>query len=212
MHPTDKYRSFRQLVAVEKEGSSFQIRMKCVSPRIAIIVPHGGGIEAGTSELAGALAANDFSLYCFEGLKANGNHDLHITSTRFDEPKCIKLVEQSQIVVVIHGCGGKSETVYVGGRDENLKTKLIHAIQMAGINAVRDNTRHRGNDPRNICNKGTSQRGVQLELTEALRQKMFKSLYRNDRKRMTSRFNRFISCVREALLEVNTVESSKLLT
>jgi phage replication-related protein YjqB (UPF0714/DUF867 family) len=53
---------------------------------VAVIAPHGGGIEPGTSELATAIAGDDFSLYLFEGLKSAGNGELHITSTNFDEP------------------------------------------------------------------------------------------------------------------------------
>jgi phage replication-related protein YjqB (UPF0714/DUF867 family) len=70
----------------------------------ALIAPHGGGIEPGTSEVADAIAATDFSFYAFEGIKADGNRrDLHITSRRFDEPRCVDLVKASPQVISIHG-------------------------------------------------------------------------------------------------------------
>ena len=38
------------------------------------------------SEIRNEVSKN-YSLYLFEGLKSSGNKDLHITSTRFDEPR-----------------------------------------------------------------------------------------------------------------------------
>jgi phage replication-related protein YjqB (UPF0714/DUF867 family) len=67
------------------------------------VAPHGGGIEPGTSELADAIAGSDLSFYTFEGLKSSGNTDLHITSTRFDEPMCLTLLASSSVVVTLHG-------------------------------------------------------------------------------------------------------------
>jgi phage replication-related protein YjqB (UPF0714/DUF867 family) len=52
---------------------------------VCIIAPHGGKIEKWTSEIATALAGDDYNLYLFEGLKRAKNRDLHITSSRFDE-------------------------------------------------------------------------------------------------------------------------------
>jgi Poly-gamma-glutamate hydrolase len=72
-------------------------------PKFALVAPHGGGIEPGTSELADAIAGSDLSFYTFEGLKSSGNTDLHITSTRFDEPMCLTLLASSSVVVTLHG-------------------------------------------------------------------------------------------------------------
>jgi phage replication-related protein YjqB (UPF0714/DUF867 family) len=55
---------------------------------VAIIAPHGGKIEPGTSEIAAAIAGDDYSLYRFQGLRDRPREELHITSAKFDEPTC----------------------------------------------------------------------------------------------------------------------------
>jgi poly-gamma-glutamate hydrolase-like protein len=86
----------------------------------ALVAPHGGGIEPGTSELADAIAASDLSFYTFEGLKPSGNTDLHITSTRFDEPMCLTLLASStserksptSYAVRASTCGSTAAAIY----------------------------------------------------------------------------------------------------
>jgi phage replication-related protein YjqB (UPF0714/DUF867 family) len=78
----DRYTSFEDLAKAEVEGQDYQVRLRNVEGgRAVIIAPHGGGIEPGTSEIADAIADNDFSFYAFEGLKAWANGPLHVTST-----------------------------------------------------------------------------------------------------------------------------------
>ena len=84
----DKYPDFATLARNERAGVDFGILVRRARPAFAIVSPHGGGIEPGTSEIADGIAVLDFSYYAFEGLKSQGNSDLHITSTRFDEPMC----------------------------------------------------------------------------------------------------------------------------
>ena len=76
---------------------------------VAIIAPHGGKIERGTSELARAIGGTDYRIYCFEGTKPNNNRDLHITSTNFDEPEGVKLVSACDRVVALHGCAREGD-------------------------------------------------------------------------------------------------------
>ncbi len=38
---------------------------------IAVMAPHGGGIEPGTSEIANRVAGDEHAYYSFEGLKQN---------------------------------------------------------------------------------------------------------------------------------------------
>src|SRR5664279_5723233 len=83
------FSNFRELCLHREDGRDFQIRKKRRDSRVAIIAPHGGAIEPVTSKLAEATAGASFSWYCFEGL--NGNRgNLHITSSNFDEPQCLK--------------------------------------------------------------------------------------------------------------------------
>src|SRR5262245_27313861 len=99
----DKYPNFRTLARHERAGVDFRIVVRAAEPRFAVVAPDGGGIEPGTSEIADAGAGRELSFYAFEGLKPRGNADLHITSTRFDEPLCLSLIGQSGVVVTIHG-------------------------------------------------------------------------------------------------------------
>jgi len=65
--------------------------------QILIFSPHGGGIEIGASELVEAIAGKGLSYYLFEGLRANGNDLLHITSTRFDELGCLRMLSRAAL-------------------------------------------------------------------------------------------------------------------
>ena len=88
------YRSYADLARAQTRGRDYRIvvERRPASP-VAVIAPHGGGIENGTSELARAIAASDFSLYLFEGLRRSRNYTaLHLTSRCFDEPQCLGLI------------------------------------------------------------------------------------------------------------------------
>src|SRR5262245_11150501 len=78
----DKYRNFAALEKHERAGSDYDVLVRRAQDRFAIVAPHGGGIEPGTSELADGVAGLEHSFYTFEGLKTSGNGDLHITATR----------------------------------------------------------------------------------------------------------------------------------
>ena len=82
------YRNFADLSRAQVRGRDYEISVRR-RPRssVAIIAPHGGEIEDGTSEIAAAIAADDHHLYLFEGLRQSRNyHALHLTSHLFDEP------------------------------------------------------------------------------------------------------------------------------
>jgi len=90
---TDIYSTFAELKSAEQEGEAFRVVIrKQEKIKTVIIAPHGGGIEQGTSEIAEKLADKDLSLAMFEGIKRNANRELHITSTNFDEPRCLSIV------------------------------------------------------------------------------------------------------------------------
>ena len=56
-----------------------------------------------------------------------------------------------------------------------------------------------GREPKNVCNRGISRAGVQLELSRAVRKTMFASLTQAGRKKPTARFNVFVNVVRKVL-------------
>jgi hypothetical protein len=77
----NKYGSYAELARCELQGSDYRITA-CARPQspVLIVAPHGGLIEIGTSEIAAAVAGDDYNLFSFEGLKPYGaNRDLHIT-------------------------------------------------------------------------------------------------------------------------------------
>jgi phage replication-related protein YjqB (UPF0714/DUF867 family) len=169
--PRDKYASFAELAAYETEGLDYRVIARPVpGARVAIVAPHGGGIERGTSELARVIAGEDFHLYLFEGLKPRGNFkSLHITSRRFDEPRCADLLRRSETVITIHGCAGLHQAVYLGGLHAPLKATLVEKLLEAGIDARLNGHVFPAIDGDNLCNRGLRGAGVQLELTAGLR-------------------------------------------
>lgn len=170
----DQYHSFAALAAREVKDVHYRIRLTARRSPIAIVAPHGGFIEPGTSELAAAIAGKTHSLYCFESLAMRAKGDgLHITSTRFDEPQALLLAARSDIVVGVHGRknGADASTVWVGGLHEELRDAICAALTDGGFRAkaVADGHPLAGRDPANICNKGRLGAGVQLEVPRALR-------------------------------------------
>jgi phage replication-related protein YjqB (UPF0714/DUF867 family) len=187
----DRYRSFEELAEHEREGFDYQIRSHPRHSPVAVIAPHGGKIEPGTAEIAEAIAGEHFSFYAFEGIKRGRNHDLHLTSTRFDEPECLRLISTAQVVLAVHGlhdAGG--EYVSVGGSHQPLKCALIAALKEAGFDAREDSDpRHSGVLQNNLCNRAAP--GVQLEISRALRHRLQDG---------TTALDEFSGTVRAALL------------
>jgi phage replication-related protein YjqB (UPF0714/DUF867 family) len=199
----DKYPNFEALSRNEVSGVDYRVLVRRAAAAFAVVAPHGGGIEPGTSEIADAIACEAFSFYAFEGLKRAGNAALHITSTHFDEPMCLTLVAQSEVVITIHGEESESdgEGVFLGGLDEQLGPVIGVALQAAGF----DVRKHpdpglQGREAENVCNRGKTGRGVQLELSRAVRKSMFSSLSREGRKQTTARSSAFVCSVRGVLL------------
>ena len=100
---TDQYSRFEALARCEVDGRDFRVRSCQRDGATIVVAPHGGRIEPGTSEIAEAIAGADLSFYAFEGTRSRDNGWLHITSTRFDEPQCLKLIASVERVVTVHG-------------------------------------------------------------------------------------------------------------
>jgi phage replication-related protein YjqB (UPF0714/DUF867 family) len=167
----DAYTSFAGLAKQQVRGIDYEIEVyrRAASP-VAIIAPHGGGIERGTSEIARDIAGEDFNLYVFEGLKSSGNYaTLHLTSRHFDEPACLGLIAHCSFVVAIHVCRGRSEKVLLGGLDHVLKAQIADCLDSTGVKVETHGHRYPAINPNNICNRGRLAKGVQLELTPRLR-------------------------------------------
>jgi len=187
----DRYRGFAELAEREREGIDYQIRSHRRDSQIAVIAPHGGKIEEHTSEIAEAIAGERFSFYAFEGIKRSHNLDLHITSTHFDEPECLSLLESAAITIAVHGLSDvAAEYVCVGGSHGELKQRLIDALKEADFDAREHSGKaHSGASSGNICNHAGP--GVQLEISRALRERLQDG---------TSGLDAFAIAVRRALL------------
>lgn len=164
------YASFAELARNETEGRDFRVRfIDRPGSQAIILAPHGGEIESGTSDIAELAAGEDHSLFCFEGLKPYGeNRRLHITSHRFDHPRCIAMTALRDVVVGIHGCVGEAQ-IFVGGLDAEFANGLAIHLKEAGFTVISDGHRYPGRHPQNICNRGATGRGAQLEVTYDLR-------------------------------------------
>jgi len=162
------YSSFQELADQGIEGRDYQIRIKVRDGPVLVMAPHGGKIEPGTTEIAEAIAESGYSFYSFEGLTME--RDLHIESHLFDEPRALKVVDKAEIVVTVHGqLNREDEFVMVGGLDLTLGSEIKHRLEAAGFKTFPPTEGLRGTDPANICNRGKSKRGVQLEISRRIR-------------------------------------------
>lgn len=170
-NPADNYIGFRDLAKVQVEGSDYRVHVRPnARSSVAVIAPHGGSIEQYTSDIASAVADADFNLYLFEGIRPAGNYAaLHLTSHKFDEPRCLELLSNCDHVIAIHGCRGEKQQALVGGLDEPLKFSLAQAIAGLGIDTRLQGHQFPAVEPKNICNRGRRGVGVQIEMTMALR-------------------------------------------
>lgn len=165
------FHSFKDLARAYRENEDYVITCQTLEASCTgIVAPHGGGIETGTSEIARAIAATDFSLYLFEGIRPKDNfRALHLTSHCFDEPQCLAMLAGCDDVVTVHGCAVEGEVVLVGGLDYELARELHEAISKVGIACQIEGHDFPATHLRNVCNRGARNVGVQLEVSLQLR-------------------------------------------
>jgi phage replication-related protein YjqB (UPF0714/DUF867 family) len=171
----DRYASFSALSRHEREGVDYAIVSEDRHSPVAVIAPHGGYIEPGTTEIARAIAGDRLSFYSFVGLRPGRPHgDLHITSRLFDEPRCLALLAHSEVAIAVHGRTDIDDPllVYLGGLDTALRDRLRETLATKGFEARHDAQRYPGLHARNVCNRGRSGRGVQMELPRSLRRRL----------------------------------------
>ncbi len=170
----DCYDSFAELSKHEKPFRDYHILMRKGPSGIAIMAPHGGRIEFGTAAIAESIAHPEHTFWAFRGIKKGGNRMLHIASTRYDVPGALDVALAAKTVVTIHGCRDRAPAVYVGGRHRELALRIQRSLREAGFDAQRNIRRAlRGESPVNLCNRCSSGKGVQLEITAGLRKRMF---------------------------------------
>lgn len=196
----DKYRSFAELAQEEVEGVDYRIRKRVKKRGWAVMVPHGGGIEPGASEIGNAIAGRRRTFYAFEGLKPSGNGDLHITSTRFDEPQALAIAAKTARIITIHGESSNRRVVFVGGGHAGARKRLKAVLEARGFTVERHMSANLdGVTPSNICNRGSRGAGVQVELSAGLRRQCFQSMSTAGRKVRTAVFRRLVRGIRTFL-------------
>jgi len=173
----DFYSNFRELQLHEQEGQDYRINVSRHWHQVLIIAPHGGKIEPYTSEITQLIAGEDFAWYSFEGINGEDIRRLHITSHNFDEPTLLQALQETRTVMTIHGLkNSMDEFLMIGGLDTIFGSDLRVALQCQGF-IVRDSEQpYRGVRTTNICNRGQSGQGVQLELSFALRRRLFEDV------------------------------------
>jgi phage replication-related protein YjqB (UPF0714/DUF867 family) len=188
----DQYTNFAALAANEKYGIDYRVCLENRGTPIVVLAPHGGWIEPGTSEIAAAIARDDYSIYAFKGLRRRPHGDLHIKSHLFDEPEGLQLVRGAETAIAIHGRAddGDLTTVWLGGRNSAFRDSIRSSLEAAGFVAASAPPGMAGLDPANICNRGTTGGGAQLELPLTLRNELLGN---------PARLRSFVDAVREAM-------------
>lgn len=82
----------------------------------------------------------------------------------------MKLVAGCEVVVTVHGLSGDTVEVQVGGRDIALRARINGNLRRAGFDSrVEAAGQYAGTDPDNICNRGSTGAGAQIEIKAGLR-------------------------------------------
>ena len=167
------------------------------------MAPHGGGIEPGTTDIADIIAGCDYTFYAFNGLKKKGNKILHINSNNFDEALGLKTSKNALITISIHGSKDKTERIHIGGKNQELKQRILYALRTDGYEAAISKVPGlRGIKPENICNRCKSGKGVQLEISRGLREQMFDNLDHRLLRKKRVMFYEFVNTLKKVLLFV----------
>lgn len=165
---TDTYQKFSDLRANAGIDGMFTIELEDRGTKIAFMTPHGGQIEPGTDKIVKILAGTTYTYYTFLG----ANPSQHITSNRFDEPKYLSLLEKVETIITIHGKKGSEEFIMLGGLDENLIQEISSSLTRLGVTIIPPSDDVSGTSPQNMCNRGTSGKGVQIEISRGLRDRL----------------------------------------
>lgn len=181
---SDKYSSMTELEDKTEEGIDWERSTREKNSAVLISAIHGGAIEPGTTEIADLISEKGgFDFYNFKGIKSKNNEELHVTSHHYDEPVLNKLISEKEYALAIHGCKGEDEVVYIGGKDDEIISKLVKNFQKIGVKTEDSPSNLSGVNDNNIINCCKSGAGVQLELTSGLRKKCFKNAKYNKKSR-----------------------------
>ncbi len=169
-----EYINYKELASSQNEGTDYKITLDDHDNDVCIVAPHAGEIEPVTSEIAKAIAKDNYNLYLFEGCLRKDNSRLHITSHKFDEPNALALVKKSQITLGVHGRKDRSDkdTIYLGGLDSEFVSFIATRLEAARVSSQIGGHSFPACSPNNICNRGNSGTGAQIEVPKTLRDKL----------------------------------------
>lgn len=93
--------------------------------------------------------------------------------------------------------GPMAPVLFIGGLHQPLRCRVAAALRSRGFLVERHPSPDlQGLDPKNLCNRGQAGKGVQLELSRALRLQMFESLSRQGRWRIRPKFRALVAALR----------------
>lgn len=165
---SDIYTNFEELQKNHTEGVDYFVEQIDQRSFCVVIAIHGGLIEPGTTEVARSIAGDEYSFYTFK----SADEHLHITSSNFDEPRALALVRVSEMVVSVHGKKGIDEFIMVGGLDADLVAQTNKALEENGFVVKTPSENVSGMTTQNVCNRGLTKKGLQLEISRGLRNKL----------------------------------------
>ena len=162
----DKYSCFQELTQYEDD---FVFDICDQNSSVTILAPHGGRIEPHTTEIARLIAGDNYNFFSFSGGKEGSNRDLHITSHRYDENQAVALVQKSLTVITVHGCAIQEPVLFLGGLDTDLKNRIAEELAATNIAVDQSCSAYGGTHKNNLCNRGLTGKGVQMECSRPLR-------------------------------------------
>jgi phage replication-related protein YjqB (UPF0714/DUF867 family) len=170
MREQEPYRSFAELARHHTEGVDYEIQHRQGHVNLLCAAWHGGFMEPGSDLLADAIAGSRYHYYAFRALFSvpEGEHPLHVTSTRFREPQLLSLAESSEMVFAVHCCStapGVRRIFVGGGADDSIKSGLIESLRANDFNSGLDKI-FPGHHYMNPCNRG-SRPGIQIEVSQS---------------------------------------------
>jgi phage replication-related protein YjqB (UPF0714/DUF867 family) len=167
----DTYSDYAEMAAAHREGVDFFVDTADKGSPITVLAIHGGKIEPLSAEIARAIAGDKMNFYIFRAAKEKGNWSLHVTSTHFDDPRAVEMVEKSKYAISIHGYKANGEEVVcVGGGNEDLRDFIAQKLQQL-VKTENPCAVFSGKGSTNIVNRAANQ-GVQLELSRPLRDRL----------------------------------------
>lgn len=201
VHAADLYANYSSLSNAKVIGIDYKIINRKTTSGTAVIAIHGGSIEPGTTEVADIVAGNTYNYYSFSGIMSSNNSSLHITATNFDEPVAISLVQKSTKTLSVHGFSSTAKLTYVGGLDKILVAKVKASLTAAGFKVADAPLAISATNTSNICNKNIYHKGVQIEMSTALRASFFSSLSTSGRQTKTTTFYKYTNALKTALVK-----------